>query len=244
MSSLLTEFTRLYAPDPADEAVGTRLIDGRGQTRALVLELGGPADWALLGPVWRGVQADLGLPAPAIAASGTDGLQLWFSLAEALPLAEGRALLEALRRHYLPGLPLRRVRLWPQADGQHARPVPQPMADSGNWSAFLAPDLAPLFAETPWLDIPPGDEGQAQLLAGGKSIQPTQRAAALAQLQADTPSAAPPAPAPTAHRLSAPSAGWTDPRAFLLAVMNDDTAPLALRIEAAKGLLAHAPSAP
>ena len=54
----------------------------------MVLELTGPADWDVLSAVWRGVQADLELPAPAIAVSGTDGLQLWFSLEAPVPAAQ------------------------------------------------------------------------------------------------------------------------------------------------------------
>jgi hypothetical protein len=248
MPHLQTEFQRLYLP-PA--ATSGQLIDDQGLTRALVLEVGGPADWDLLGAVWRGVQAELEWPAPGIAASGTDGLQLWFSLAEPVTLVAGRDLLDALSRRYLPELPARRLRLWPTADGRHAPVVPALMDEAtGNWSAFVAPDLAPLFAETPSLDIPPGDEAQALRLAGLKSIQPQALNAARAQLQAllqppPAPAAPPPTavpPSPVVHRLDTTrSAGYTDPRAFLLAVMNDNSAPLALRIEAAKGLLAHAP---
>jgi hypothetical protein len=41
-------------------------------------------------------------------------------------------------------------------------------------------------------------------------------------------------PEATVHRLGA---GFADPRHFLFTVMNDETVPLALRIEAAKALL-------
>ena len=34
-----------------------------------------------------------------------------------------------------------------------------------HWSAFVAPDLAHIFNDTPWLDLPPNLEGQAELLA-------------------------------------------------------------------------------
>ena len=50
--------------------------------RALMLALAQPGSWAGLAKVWQGVQADLELPAPAIAVSGTDSYQLWFSLAQ------------------------------------------------------------------------------------------------------------------------------------------------------------------
>ena len=69
--------------------------------RAAVLELARPADWSALGAVWRGVQGDLGLPAPAIAVTGSDGFQLWFALAEDSLAAEALQLLQALCRAYL-----------------------------------------------------------------------------------------------------------------------------------------------
>jgi hypothetical protein len=249
MSRLQTEFSRLFHPNPATPG----LVDAQGRVRALVLGLAGPADWALLGAVWRGVQAELGLPAPAIAAAGEDGLQLWFSLAEPVAVEAAQAFLDLLRRRHLPEVAPQRLRLWPSATSpmRHAAPVPAPLGDSGNWSAFLAPDLAPLFAETPWLDLPPGDEGQAALLAplnpiGASAfravIEPAAAVASTAAparaadpVAADPRSIHPPGTDPAAHAAD-------DPRRFLLAVMNDAAAPLALRIEAAKALLQHPPS--
>jgi len=246
MSHLQTEFQRLYVPTTAETGPADHpapLIDPQGRVRALVLELGGPADWSALAQVWRGVQTDLELPAPAIAASGTEGLQLWFSLAEPLQVAQAHAFLQTLRHRYLPDVPARRVRLMPRIDtavpaDQHARPVPALNTGTGNWSAFIAPDLAPLFAETPWLDIPPGNDGQAQLLAGLKSIQPPMLAAALQQLQ---PAAQQPPPSPSPLKTTLDAGCTTDPQHFLLAVMNDAAVPLALRIEAAKALLPCTP---
>lgn len=218
MSRLQTERQRLFQP-PASEG----LIDAQGRVRALVLEIRAPADWALLGRLWQGVQQDLGWPAPAIAVSGGSGLQLWFSLAEPVAAAAAQAGLRALAARYLPGLPARRLDLWPDADGRaHAPVVPAEQAD-GNWSAFVAPDLAPVFADTPWLDIPPGDENQAAVLRGLASL-PAAAWAAWSDHQAVSDAAA-----------AAP--GDDDPRRFLLRVMQDESAPLALRIEAAKALL-------
>lgn len=236
MTRLQTEFSRLYHPTPGSTDETAQLIDAQGRVRALVLELAGPADWALLSQVWAGVQADLGLPAPAIAASGTDGLQLWFSLTEPVSLAQGHAFLEALRSRYLPEVARQRVRLLPAASAQATLKVPALNEATGNWSAFVAQDLAPLFAETPWLDVPPGDDGQASLLARLASISPAQWAAARVS------AAAPTAEAPTAGTGATPSplmaaTHHQDPKQFLLAVMNDAAVPLALRIDAAKALL-------
>ena len=257
MNRLQSELQRLYLPQ-ASAGQGTepdesRLIDADGRVRAMVLERARPADWAVLSKVWRGVQADLDLPAPAIAVSGTDGVQLWFSLAQPLPAAQAWAFMEALRQRYLGDIRTHRVGLLPTVDAAslsqavHARQVPAPQADSGHWSAFVAPDLAPVFADEPWLDLPPNLDGQAALLAGLASMPIAEVERALAQLQLaalPVPSSPTSASAVAAHadvgtvNLRAPSSGpWLDPKRFLLDVMNDDAVALALRIEAAKALL-------
>lgn len=224
MNRLQTEFQRLYL-DTKDDLL----------SRAMVFELARPADWEQLSTVWRGVQSELDLPAPAIAASGIDGLQLWFSLSEPVSLVQAQSFLDHLRRRYLPDVAARRIKLMPTVDIPDDTVAVPALQVTGNWSTFVAPDLAPLFAETPWLDIPPGHDGQAHLLGPLKSIQPAAFSAALAQLQADevvVVAAAPP-PEPQPHDYG-PN---LTPQTFLLAVMNDPTAPLALRIEAAKALL-------
>ena len=230
MNRLPTELHRLYAPpapnDPAPAPEQASLVNAQGQVRAMVLELGRPADWAPLAKVWHGVQAELDLPAPAIAVSGVDGYQLWFSLAEPLPAAQALAFLESLRAHFLADIKPHRISLMPALDAasaqsaqsaRHARPVPAQQASSGRWSAFVAPDLAPVFADEPWLDLPPNPDGQAALLSRLKSIVaadfqravdtlrpalPTARAVDPPQLFAPTATAAHAAPA----ALAAPAA--------------------------------------
>jgi len=232
VNRLQSEFQRLYLPAGGDP-------DG---VRAMVIELTGPADWGALGPMWRGVQVDLQLPAPAIAVSGSDGLQLWFSLQMPVTAARAADFLARLRAHYLPGIAPARIRLRPSAtDGSPGVPrVPAQSASTGNWSAFVAPDLAPIFADTPWLDVEPGVEGQADLLARLASIKPAAFEAAMHGLQ---PVSAGPSPADAPPM--APGAGPdVDPRRFLQQVLNDETVALALRIDAAKALLQAAhPSA-
>ncbi|MFM2067442.1 MAG: hypothetical protein RLZZ584_2351 [Pseudomonadota bacterium] len=253
------------APDDA------ALVDASGRVRALVLELARPADWAVLARVWHGVQAELEWPAPAIAVSGSDGYQLWFSLIEPLPAAQAAALLDALRLRYLADMPPRRVTLLPTppagataAPVRHARLVPAAQQPGGPWSAYVTPDLAPVFADEPWLDQPPTPEAQARLLAQLRSIQAGDLHRALALLQPDQPVPAPeteaapgsvtvsaataapplstgaPAAAPVPAPVRAPADGAArDPRRFLLDVMNDDSVALGLRIEAAKALLPY-----
>ncbi len=210
----------------------------------MVLSLAKPADWSALSVVWQAVQADMGLPAPAIAVSGEDAYQLWFSLTEAVPVPEARGFLEALRTRYLGHIAPHRITLLPALDAQaqawHANSVPPQPVRADQWSAFLAPDLAPMFAETPWLDLAPSPEGQADLLSGLQRIKPGAWRAALT-LSAPAQDLA---QSTASSACSAARPPCQDPRQFLLDVMNDNTVALALRIEAAKALLPHNPPAP
>ena len=258
------------------------LVTPDGRVRALVLELGRPADWDALLAVWQGVQADLALPAPAIAVSGTDAYQLWFSVAQAVPVAQAVAFLEGLRQRHLTDIAPHRIGMLP-APAPAPAPVPAASAPpaprnlpptlrvpaqqpNGHWSAFVTADLARIFADEPWLDLPPNELAQADLLSRMVSIPLDDFERACAQLRPSPPA---PAPAPAAHTptpdlhpqaaetAQAPAAPhgssatgfmhntapttaggpWTDPRDFLLHVMNDASVDLRLRMEAAKALL-------
>jgi hypothetical protein len=235
MSRLLAEFERLYLGEvPAGPDIG-------GVVRALVFGLKRPLSWSALGRVFHGVQADFGWPAPAIAVSG-EGLQLWFSLQE--PTASGRALalLASLERRWLADVEPRQVEL-------HGHPVdavprvPAPLGGAERWSAFVAADLVTMFEDTPWLDVEPSEEGQAALLRSLQRISPRdfeaaerrvgddEAARAAASAMTDAPSLPPRGMSPGEAPLA------TDPRQFLLSVMNDASVPLALRIQAAKALI-------
>jgi hypothetical protein len=228
MNRLDTERHRLFGSDP--DAAGDRV-------RHLVLALGGPADWAPLSAVWRGVQADLDMPAPAIAVNGVDAFELWFPLAEPLPADTAATFLGGLCARYLGDVAPARCRCWPSTDpGLQVDPgrIPQLQAATGRWSAFVAPDLAAVFGDDPSLDLPPGDDAQADLLS---RIQPIGRAefqVAMARLTPEpssfAPVALPPVPASTIPQ-------HDDPRRFLLAVMNDPSVDMSLRIQAASALL-------
>jgi hypothetical protein len=257
MNRLQSELHRLYLPRSQDHAETdpqpAALIDPLGRVRAMVMELTRPPSWEILARVWHGVQTELDLPAPAIAVSGLDGLQLWFSIAEPIAAAQAHAFLEGLRSRFLPELEPGRIRLMPASDATalrqdlHARPVPA-RQQGGNWSAFVAADLAPVFADTPWLDIPPNDEGQATLLRSLDLMKQTAFEAALEKLAASTqPShvadtvatGIDDAPTHERHERPVAAAAAGDPVRFLRQVMDDPTVALALRIEAAKVLLQH-----
>jgi hypothetical protein len=241
MNRLQQELQRLYGPQ-AEARLGLDLdprglVDAQGRVRAMVLELARPADWAALSAVWGGVQADLALPAPAIAVNGRDGCQLCFSLLEPVPVPQAAAFLDALRCRYLGDIVPVRVAMLPALDAAserpllHVPPVPALHAGSGLWSAFVASDLAPMFADEPWLGMPPNPDGQAQLLAPLKSIVPAEFELALQQLTPTTPR--------LASNAAAKAAASLDPKRFLLDVMNNDSSDLDLRIEAAKALLPY-----
>lgn len=267
MNALQAELRRLYllAPAAADDQPPS-LVDAQGRVRALVFALSGPPDWLLLSRVWQGVQSTLGLPAPAIAVSGTDALQLWFSLAEPVPSARAQAWLERLRERFLPEVDTRRVRLWPAAEGSaHAALVPAPQAEPERWSAFVSPDLAPVFADSPWLDIPPGDEGQAGLLRGltcmaspdfdeamlqlddvgtaAAAGMPAAGAVASASLSASASASASASSSAEASDTVAPTAQAcaSQARSFLLRVMHDESVALESRLHAARLLLGDRP---
>jgi hypothetical protein len=259
MTRLQSELHRLYLPTVhgADdqEAQEPRLIDANGQVRAMVLALNGPADWDTLSTVWHGVQAELELPAPAIAVAGMDGYQLWFSLAEPVPALQALGFLDALRQHYLGDIKPQRIGMNPRVNAAlpqtavHARLVPAELPDSHHWSAFVAPDLAPVFGAEPWLDSAPNPVGQSDLLSRLASMSAADFQRVLQRLRpspvlVDATSASAPAAnngaAPEQRPdLPAPAGAWQDPKRFLLDVMNNNSVPLGLRIDAAKALLPY-----
>lgn len=216
------------------------LIGTDGRVRGMALTLGQPADWEALSRVWQAVQSELALPAPAIAVSGLDGYQLWFALEEAVPVSQAHAFLASLRDRFLAHIAPARIGWLPAADaggpasgaGTSTGLLPPQQVRADQWSAFVAPDLAPMFAETPWLDIPPSPDGQADVLSRVQPIRPAAWRAAMAE--------PPSASASASARAAGPE---RDPRRFLLDVMNDDSVALALRIEAAKALLPCTPPA-
>jgi len=244
MSTLQWEWDRLYraASSGSEHRAGstTGLIATDGRVRALVLELARPADWDAVSSVWRGVQADMALPAPAIAVSGVDGYQLWFSLAEPVPAAQGQTFLENLRVRYLGAVAPKRIVMLPTLDSsnagaiRHAGLVPALQAASGRWSAFVAPDLAAIFSDEPWLDLPPSADAQASVLSRLDCIKPADFQAVLNQIHAAVEKGAVPA-----KQVKEPAAAGKnlDAQQFLQSVLNDESIALHLRIEAAKALL-------
>lgn len=259
MNRLQAELRRLYTvSNPTDEDAQSEesgLVGHDACVRAMVLELARPADWNALSVIWRGVQADMELPAPAIAISGIDGYQLWFSLREPVPAVDAQRFLESLRQRYMGHLAPGRIDMLPTVDisvpghVRHANAVPTLRNETGRWSAYVAPDLAAVFSDEPWLDICPSPDAQADVLSRLVSIKAADFRMLLDQFcTADKTAAAHPAP-PTTVRGSSPSTPQStgvatienclDPKHFLLDVMKDKTVELHLRIEAAQALLPY-----
>ncbi len=211
------------------------------ETRCLSIILQRPSDWPALETLMRALQEDLDLPAPALSVDG-HGLRLWLSLAEPLDPATGNALLDALCQRYLADIPASR-----RQTVSHCPPdlPPQILIADERWSAFIDPTLGSLFQDDAWLDLPPRDEQQAELLARCRPISPAEWAHAWQVLfatpmpsTANDASAPPMEPVAPEEKLQT-TASYDDPRDFLRVVMNDPKVSLAWRIEAAKALLPY-----
>ena len=245
MNRLQAEQRRLFlVPDTTKG--GDALIGAQGQVRAMVVDVAQQAGWDAVAALCQGIQDALDLPTPAIAVSGGAGFQVWLSLAEPVPVLQAQAFLAALCQRFLSQVPARHVQCTPVVEpsgtppARHASLVPALQGATGRWSAFVAPGLASMFADEPWLDVPPGIDAQAQLLCRLESISAADFARAKKELGLDDAPVAPMLAATNVGNLGAatvPANTETDPRRFLLSVMNDPAVEMRLRIEAAKALL-------
>lgn len=237
MNPLETEFQRLYFVDDAS-AVAPSLMTMDGRVRAMVMELARPADWPVVSTVWQRVQSDLGLPPPAIAVTGNDGYQLWFSLAEPVTAAEASFFLESLRQRFLSDISRERISLLP-TETRHAQLIPALQQSTGLWSAFVAPDLAAIFADSPGLDVCPRVEAQAKILAPLESIKASVFEAIFDRVISDVERVSTAIQSSTLVVPSSTKQCDSDAQRFLKEVMNDKSIEMHLRIEAAKALLPY-----
>jgi len=220
---------------------------GRARGRVLIFERSG--DWEQMANLYQALQGELDLPAPAMAVSGKKGFRLWFSLAEPMPATQATVFLKALRDKYLADIPEPYLELRPDTVESAAaglvvtKLVPALHQETGKWSAFIDPSMGSMFVEEPGLEMAPNLDRQADMLAGLESIggAALQRALQILLVSPENASNGN-RTAGDSFEPSAPGVGgvgnsYTDPRSFLLAVMNDPTAGMGQRIKAAKALL-------
>lgn len=245
---LQAEQCRLFGFEVASngELAPLHMSPAHPSTRCLVLGLGQPAQWDPLLRAWEGVQSALSLPPPAIAVDGVDGYQLWFSLAEAVPVHVARRFLQLVAARHLADVGPACVRCVPSIDGSGAQsesclqPVPAQQSVSGHWSAFVSPDLARIFEAEPWLERQPSPDAQADLLSRTEPASAQAFESALALLAGDGESTSKTPRAATVGSVAGPAQFMVDPHAFLLSVMNDPSVDMRIRVDAAKALLPQA----
>jgi hypothetical protein len=216
-----------------------RLPDG--SQRLWCIRIGRPADWEYAAAICRGVQEEFDLPAPTVSVDG-QGFRLWFALDEPVTQAQGQTFLSGILARYTATLPAGRI----QADTADSFTLPPArLADSECWTAFIDPSMGSMFIDEQWLDMAPNLDKQADLLSGFRAIRPAEFERALAHL---APAALnsivdigshPQQEDPKARAKLSIAGPYTDPKAFLLAVMNDPNASTSQRIEAAKALLPY-----
>ena len=259
MNRLQSELCRLYLLgntecDSTDVDVFS-FANHKSSVRAMTLELARPADWSAVSALWQGVQADLELPAPAIAVNGIDGYQLWFSFSDPVPGVDAKRFLEYLRLRYWSNIAPERIDMWPPTEAsvsdqvQRVEMVPVLSKDSGRWSAFIASDLASVFADEPWLEICPSPDAQADVLSRLVSIKSQDFQRVIGRISTAAKTALSHVAFPLSKRdgtttdLDYTSAilpgNSPDPKRFLLEVMGNSTVELHLRIKAAQALLPY-----
>lgn len=227
-----------------ERALALAPVAADGTARVMVVCFEYAADWERVAALYQAVQEDLELPAPAISISGSAGFQLWFSFADPVAGHRLREFLGALRRNCLRDVPADRFRLFPDMDDVQSGSglVPALCTQTGKWSAFIDPGMGRMFVDEPGLEMAPNMDRQADILAGLKSIEADAFAKALGILQAQDKGtgmdAGVDAGTPTQARLN-PGSHFSNPKDFLLAVMNDPSASTDQRIDAAKALLPY-----
>jgi hypothetical protein len=186
MEKLIAELARLYlSPGTPSTVLEQRLlgqasdpmslVGAGGLTRAMVIafrntgDSGEPQHWNRLCEVANALQAQLGLPAPAVSISGADGYDLWLSLESPVPAAQAQRFLELLHLAYFPDIEL-------AADAAIAAVELPPCLNqrTGKWAAFIHPGMGSSFAEEPGLEMAPPSAGQAALLEGLQGISDAQ----------------------------------------------------------------------
>jgi hypothetical protein len=220
MEKLIAELTRLYlAPEAVTREALAAHITGKttlaiklttadGLTRALAIPFrkvfgdGESGHWDRLCVVANALQADLGLPAPAVSIDGASAYRLWLSLETPVPASEAQDFLELLRQTYF-----REAELAPDAATAPVYLPPCLNPRSGKWAAFIHPGMGASFAEESGLEVAPPLAAQVGFLETLDSIDDMQFREALRKLeQRQAPAPAPEQPALELFDAPAPQA--------------------------------------
>lgn len=196
MQKLISELTRLYLPPGglSAEALAQHLLGettlaidlttADGLTRAMLIAFDKTVDgedaqhWSRLCAVANALQAELGLPAPAVSVSGANGYGLWLSLETPVPAAQAQQFLALLRKAYFPEVDLR-----PDTVSAPVELPPCLHQATGKWAAFIHPGMGASFADESGLEMAPPFAGQAGFLEGLQSIGAAQFLRAIETLQ-------------------------------------------------------------
>ncbi len=195
MQELIDQLLRLYlpagasAPDGlarhlAGSATQSFLLTKNGLVRAIVMPFephdgdAGGKQWQRLCAVANALQADLGLPAPAVSVSGATGYRLWMSLEKPVPVAMAQQFRDLIYAAYCPDVPVP-----PGGVGDPVELPPCLHQATGKWAAFIHPGMGASFAEEPGLEMAPPASAQAAFLEGGQSMSSGQFQNALDSMQ-------------------------------------------------------------
>jgi hypothetical protein len=225
------------------------LITTTGLVRCFVISVENGCAWSQVAALYEGVQDELDLPAPAISVSVEEGYQIWFSLAEPVALQLAQEFMGSLIRHYLTETKATKLKLRPGManDLKSVPQVPAKQESSDRWSAYIDPTMGSMFVEETWLEMAPNLDKQAAMLAGLKSIGTEDFDQALKTLQTIREKISSPEPHPPVEKAESAQrcppttlgigGGFSNPKSFLLAVMNDSVASAEQRMAAAVALL-------
>ena len=255
MNKLESELQRLYClpgqtwPILKSATVNPEisLVSSAGLVRCLVVSVEKGSAWEQVAALCQAVEESLDLPAPAISVSLEDGFQIWFSLAEPVSLQLAQDFMAGLCRRYLAEIKTARIKLRPGAEGalRCVPLVPLQQENAERWSAYIDPTMGSMFVEETWLEMAPSLDKQAAMLAGLESMAAEDFQRALGVLQS-APEPKLESPEHNQTVLVEPSrneallnmgGGFSDPKQFLLAVMNSPLATADQRITAAIALL-------
>jgi hypothetical protein len=232
MEKLIAALTRLYlAPEAitrealaqhilGETTLAIKLTTADGLVRALAVTFrkafgdGETGHWERLCKVANALQADLGLPAPAVSIDGASAYRLWLSLETAVPPDQAQDFLTLLRQSYFP-----EYELAPDAASAPVYLPPCLNPRSGKWAAFIHPGMGASFAEESGLEVTPPLSAQVGFLEGVDSIDAEQFRQALRKLEPRQ------APAPASARAEAVSTAALDALAAEPAVEVSPAAP-------------------